>query len=158
MPVKDSGNLLPGMQDESVPEVGDLLVSPAAAWVTISRPSSLGYTSESVPQFVLRSAFRNGDRVSISTPVGCSPVKSPPTDFVRAEHFPEEDRMADWKLSQRISDCGRAVGSSFQGNRGSWSKLVDFAVTRDNQNRAEFLEIKRKKKGARELQSLVLSV
>ena len=33
-PVEDSRNLLPGMQDESVPEAGDLLVSPAAAWVS----------------------------------------------------------------------------------------------------------------------------
>lgn len=50
------------------------------------------------------------------------------------------------------------MGISFQGNRGSWSELVDIAVARDKQNRAESSEIKSKKKGARELQSLVSSV
>ncbi|KAJ8623921.1 hypothetical protein MRB53_032451 [Persea americana] len=148
--------MLPGMQEELLPEAGDLLVSPASAWVSTRRPSSfLVSTFASVPQFVQSSTSRSGDRVSISTTVDGTPVRSPPTDFVRAKLFPEEGRMAEWKLSKRISDCERVVGISFQGNRGSWSKLVDFAIARDNQNRAEFLEIKRKKKGERELQSLV---
>ncbi|KAJ8632993.1 hypothetical protein MRB53_026329 [Persea americana] len=149
-PVEDSGNLLPGMQDASVPEAGALFVSPAAAWVSIRRSSSfLGSTSTSVPKLVQRPASRSGDRVSISAPVAGSPVRSPPTDFDRAELFPEEGRLAEWKLSQRISECGRAVGISFHGNgRGSWSELLILLLPEITRIRTSlFLKLKGRIKG-----------
>lgn len=70
-------------------------------------------------------------------------------------HF--QNQESQW-IPQRVINCGKLVGLSIENCKRGSSNLVEFAVARKKQNREDIKVVKSRKKGARELNSLVCSI
>lgn len=78
--------------------------------------------------------------------------------WIGNRNSPSSDEDSNSWLHQIIRQCGEAIGISLESNKGGWKDLVEYAKSREKENREAFATEKSKRKGSRELQSLVCSI